>query len=223
MTRRSTKILNKRSPPANVSRQSKRLKADKSTPARSDSKSQAQNVKPTPKKSRYFGLQTASNSDRREGRGELGDSEFDSELDSDSLNAGSEYDDENATAAPTSADAAGVRKSSSGDDPGSRTRQRAARRRPPSKAKLPRSRELLKEGVKTGLGPGKEVRIRLPKAREAGNVPYQDDRIHPNTFLFLKDLRDHNDREWLKRKSYPNVAKEVLENREHGVLIHSYT
>jgi len=199
MTRRSTKILNKRSPPTSVSRRSKRLKADKSTPARSDSKSQAQSVKPTPSKSRYFGLQTASNSDKSEGRGELGNYE----LDSDSLDAGSEYDDENATAAPASSDTAGERESSSEDGAGSRMQQRAARRKPPSKAKPLNSRELLKEGVKTGLGPGKEVHIRLPRAREAGDVSYQDDRIHPNTFLFLKDLRDHNDRDWLKRKSYP--------------------
>ncbi|KAI9768938.1 MAG: hypothetical protein M1840_004534 [Geoglossum simile] len=206
MTRRSTRMLNKRSPPANVPRQSKRLKADKSTPARSDSKSQAQNVKSTPKKSKYFGFQTASNSDKSGGRGELGNSKLDCE----SLNAGSEYDDENATVAPASASTAGETELSSEDDVQSRMQQQAATRKPPSEAKLPGGRQLLKEGVKTGLGPGKEVRIKLPRAREAGGIPYRDGIIHPNTFLFLKDLRDNNDREWLKLhdKDYRNSQKD---------------
>jgi hypothetical protein len=40
--------------------------------------------------------------------------------------------------------------------------------------------------------------IPLPKARDAGDQPYEDSRIHPNTFLFLKDLMANNSREWLK-------------------------
>jgi hypothetical protein len=40
--------------------------------------------------------------------------------------------------------------------------------------------------------------IPLPKAREAGDTPYEDNRLHPNTFLFLKDLKANNNREWLK-------------------------
>ncbi len=40
--------------------------------------------------------------------------------------------------------------------------------------------------------------VPLPKAREAGDTPYEDARIHPNTFLFLKDLKANNNREWLK-------------------------
>jgi hypothetical protein len=40
--------------------------------------------------------------------------------------------------------------------------------------------------------------IPLPKARDAGDQPYEDGRIHPNTFLFLKDLKVNNNREWLK-------------------------
>ena len=59
-------------------------------------------------------------------------------------------------------------------------------------------KELWREGVRTGLGPGKEVFIPLPKAREPGNVPYEDHTIHPNTMLFLKDLKEHNEREWFK-------------------------
>jgi hypothetical protein len=40
--------------------------------------------------------------------------------------------------------------------------------------------------------------IPLPKARDAGDTPYEDSRIHPNTFLFLKDLKANNNRDWLK-------------------------
>jgi hypothetical protein len=40
--------------------------------------------------------------------------------------------------------------------------------------------------------------IPLPKARDAGGQPYEDSRIHPNTFLFLKDLKANNNRDWLK-------------------------
>jgi hypothetical protein len=65
---------------------------------------------------------------------------------------------------------------------------------------LLKGKELWREGVRTGLGPGKEVFILKPKARDPGNVPYQDEVLHPNTKLFLQDLAKNNDREWLKGK-----------------------
>jgi hypothetical protein len=46
--------------------------------------------------------------------------------------------------------------------------------------------------------PPKTTIIPLPKAREAGDTPYQDDRIHENTMLFLKDLKANNNREWMR-------------------------
>ncbi|PIB01293.1 hypothetical protein CB0940_01320 [Cercospora beticola] len=55
-----------------------------------------------------------------------------------------------------------------------------------------------KPGVKTGLGPGTQVIIKKPKARPAGKIPYNDDTIHPNTLLFLSELKENNKREWLK-------------------------
>ncbi|KAL4924766.1 DUF2461 domain-containing protein [Aspergillus undulatus] len=58
--------------------------------------------------------------------------------------------------------------------------------------------ELWREGVKTGLGPGKEVFIAKPRARDAGDVPYNDDTLHPHTMLFLADLAKNNERQWLK-------------------------
>ncbi|KAL4904696.1 hypothetical protein BDW74DRAFT_27773 [Aspergillus multicolor] len=65
-------------------------------------------------------------------------------------------------------------------------------------SELLEEKELWREGVKTGLGPGKEVFIKKPKARDPGDTPYADDTLHPNTMLFLKDLAQHNERQWLK-------------------------
>lgn len=52
----------------------------------------------------------------------------------------------------------------------------------------------------TGLGPGKQLIIQKLKPRAAGKIPYTDDSIHPNTFLFLEELEANNDRAWLKSK-----------------------
>lgn len=56
--------------------------------------------------------------------------------------------------------------------------------------------DLWKSGAKLELGT--QVIIKKPKAREAGDTPYTDDSIHPNTMLFLGDLAANNDRQWLK-------------------------
>lgn len=61
-----------------------------------------------------------------------------------------------------------------------------------------KGQELWREGVRAGLGPGKEVIIAKPKARDAGNTPYKDETLHPNTKLFLIDLAENNDRQWMK-------------------------
>lgn len=60
--------------------------------------------------------------------------------------------------------------------------------------------DVWREGVSAGLGPGKQVIIKKPKARSAGKIPYEDHTIHPNTFLFLADLKANNERQWLKSK-----------------------
>jgi hypothetical protein len=60
-----------------------------------------------------------------------------------------------------------------------------------------KANDLLKHG-KTGLGSSTEVIIKKPKARSAGNTPYTDGTIHPNTMLFLQDLAANNNRSWLK-------------------------
>ena len=64
--------------------------------------------------------------------------------------------------------------------------------------------ELWKSGAKLELGT--KVIIKKPKAREAGNIPYTDNTIHPNTMLFLRDLAAHNDRQWLKGKTFVYTA-----------------
>lgn len=58
--------------------------------------------------------------------------------------------------------------------------------------------DLWREGVKTGLGPGKKVFIEKPKARGDGGIKYVPERIHPHTLEFLKDLKNNNDRVWFK-------------------------
>jgi hypothetical protein len=193
MVRRSAKISRKRSPPKAVAsiQQSKRLKAD-GVLAGTKAKGQAQNVKSTSRKSKYFEPQTTSDSDE--------DEDHENE---------SGYEDDNAVIASTSAEPEGEDSSEEDRKPKMRRAKvqlGIAGNKSTLVAKPPTSRELLKEGVKTGLGPGKEVRIRLPKAREAGDIPYHDDRLHPNTFLFLKDLAQNNDRDWLKRKTYPSLG-----------------
>lgn len=61
-----------------------------------------------------------------------------------------------------------------------------------------KGKELWRPGVKADLAPGEEVFIKLPKARGDGGVKYKEGVIHPNTMLFLGDLKANNEREWLK-------------------------
>ncbi len=63
---------------------------------------------------------------------------------------------------------------------------------------IEKGKELWRQGVKTGLGPGKQVFIERPKPRGDGGIKYVPERIHPNTMAFLTDLKKNNDREWLK-------------------------
>lgn len=61
-----------------------------------------------------------------------------------------------------------------------------------------RDKELWREGVKAGLGPGKAIFIERPRPRGDGGIKYVPGRIHPNTMAFLGDLKANNEREWLK-------------------------
>lgn len=46
--------------------------------------------------------------------------------------------------------------------------------------------------------PPKVTFIPLPKLRDTGGIEYADDRLHPNTLAFLRDLKANNKRSWLK-------------------------
>ncbi|KAI8934879.1 hypothetical protein NX059_008553 [Plenodomus lindquistii] len=90
--------------------------------------------------------------------------------------------------------------SASEDDTGAKQAtsrgRRAKTKTLPMHTKYADEKELWKSGAK--LAPGTQVIIKKPKARDAGDTPYADDTIHPNTMLFLKDLAANNDRQWLK-------------------------
>lgn len=59
--------------------------------------------------------------------------------------------------------------------------------------------------------PPKVTFIPLPKLRDTGGVPYTDETLHKNTMLFLKDLKAHNERPWLKCKLlYPQTYTSLL-------------
>jgi hypothetical protein len=64
--------------------------------------------------------------------------------------------------------------------------------------KLDSSESEIEEDSDAESRPPKVTIIPLPKAREAGGVPYEDGRIHENTMLFLKDLKANNNREWMR-------------------------
>lgn len=82
-----------------------------------------------------------------------------------------------------------------------------------------KGQELWRPGVKTGLGPGTQVVIKKPKARPAGKTAYEDETIHPNTLLFLADLKANNDRQWLKSKSQGSEASLFLADLLEAITI----
>lgn len=55
--------------------------------------------------------------------------------------------------------------------------------------------------------------VPLPVARDAGDVEYRDETIHPNTFLFLADLKKNNQREWLKCMFYFSLVLSYPKSR----------
>lgn len=75
-------------------------------------------------------------------------------------------------------------------------RGKATKRTLPIHKKQADEKELWKPGAK--LTPGTQLIIKKPKARDAGDTPYTDETIHPNTMLFLTDLAANNNRQWLK-------------------------
>ncbi|EFQ98360.1 hypothetical protein MGYG_01391 [Nannizzia gypsea CBS 118893] len=87
-----------------------------------------------------------------------------------------------------------------------------------------KGKELWREGVRTGLEPGKEVFIKLPTPRDDGGIPYEDGTIHPNTVLFLADLKennDHHDVDYRKSKkdwdSFVEALNEKLAEKDETI------
>ncbi|MCJ1434173.1 hypothetical protein MMC27_003540 [Xylographa pallens] len=163
-------------PPATATppRQSKRVKTSLSTTS-------------TPKKSPYFEAESSP-------------SEPESEIENEA--SGYEDEDQSAVSAmsspPESEEEVEEAEHTSEDD-----KPRKRKRGRPSAASVAtvnpiKGKELWRPGVKADLAPGEQVYIKLPKARQPGKTPYTDDTIHPNTMLFLADLKENNDREWLK-------------------------
>ena len=108
------------------------------------------------------------------------------------------YEDEDASATPLTEEEDA--EPTSDDETSNRRKKAAPKKKNGVKAtpKGTKGKELWRPSAKVDAEPGQEVFIKLPKAREAGSTPYKDDTIHPNTLLFLKDLKKNNDREWLK-------------------------
>ncbi|MCJ1400915.1 hypothetical protein MMC11_004126 [Xylographa trunciseda] len=155
-------------------RQSKRVKTSSSTTS-------------TPKKSPYFEPESSQ-------------SEAESEIE----NEASGYEDEDQSAVSAmSSPPESEEEIEEAEDTSEDEKPRKRKRGRPSavsvaSVKSEKGKELWRPGVKADLAPGEQVFIKLPKARQPGKTPYTDDTIHPNTMLFLADLKENNDREWLK-------------------------
>jgi hypothetical protein len=180
---------------ATPERTSKRLKSAEKPSAASATKS-------TPKKSQYF---ESEPSEPEESASEAEISE-------------SGYEDEDASVAADESESE-VEESSAEETEDEKPKKRGRRRLPALAGKTKsngvkdgedegtvtirssgKGKELWRPGVKTGLGPGKQVFIKMPKARSPGRTPYEDGTLHPNTMAFLGDLKKNNDREWMKSK-----------------------
>ncbi|KAL0260330.1 hypothetical protein SLS55_004016 [Diplodia seriata] len=172
---------------------SKRPSSPQSTPTRQSKRPRVSaRSKATPTKSQYFEQEL----DQDPGRDQ-------SEPDHTPAKDESGYEDEDATGigSSTGSDDAEDDAYSSDERPASKKRgrpQKPARATKAAAAGGKKGKEMWRTGVDTGLEPGTKLIIKKPKPRDAGDTPYTDDTIHPNTLLFLKDLARNNDREWLK-------------------------
>ena len=173
----------------------KRLSAPTSTPSRQSKRVKTSNHTPTarstPKKSQHF-------QHNKEGAAE--DEEL-SEPESTASKEESGYEDEDESAVPSPSESEDEEDDYSDSEdakPKTMPRPKSQGSRVTVTPKGANGKDLWRQGVKAGLGPGNQVVIKKPKAREAGSTPYKEDTIHPNTLLFLKDLKKNNDREWLK-------------------------
>ena len=179
----------------------KRAASNTSLPAGEVKKSKTQ--KATPTKSQYFTKHTGNSARSKKKADDSGDELAPDDDDEDELASAPEDDLSEFGSAHDSDDAEDDdddnedEYESEVEEPKSR-RKSSSNKAAAGKSKTVSGGELWREGVKTGLGPGTQVVIKKPKARPAGKVSYSDASIHPNTLLFLKDLKANNNREWLK-------------------------
>jgi hypothetical protein len=181
----------------------KRAASNTSLPAGEVKRSKTQ--KATPTKSQYFSKPTGGSTRSKKKADDSGDELApDDDDDEDELVSAPEDDLSEFGSAHDSDDAEDEDDDDNDDEYESEVEESKSRRKSSSKkaavgkSKTVSGGELWREGVKTGLGPGQQVVIKKPKARPAGKVPYSDGSIHPNTLIFLKDLKGNNNREWLK-------------------------
>ena len=52
--------------------------------------------------------------------------------------------------------------------------------------------------------------VKVPGLRPDGGMEYADEYVHKNTALFLKDLKQNNERPWLKCKPPPPITKRFI-------------
>ncbi|KAL9108881.1 MAG: hypothetical protein Q9227_006412 [Pyrenula ochraceoflavens] len=185
--------LSATSGPGSGSRQSKRLRSSlgNSSPATRV----AGETKTTPKKSKYFQPDSESEdaeNDEDESPTEAGTSGYE---DASAQSSSSDDDDPSASDFSTPKPKPKPRRKSA---PTKTTPPSATAAASASASAQKKGQELWRTGVKTGLGPGKQVFIERPKARGDGGVKYVGERIHPNTMAFLADLGRNNEREWMK-------------------------
>ena len=76
-------------------------------------------------------------------------------------------------------------------------RDNAAAQQEPEQKKAESSDESFDEDA-----PPRVTFVPLPKLRDTGGIEYADDRLHPNTFAFLADLKANNKRSWLKSNNF---------------------
>ncbi|KAK2861274.1 hypothetical protein FQN49_004372 [Arthroderma sp. PD_2] len=208
-----TKQENKRQPDTSSSDQTRASKRQKTATKELPSRSRAtkQTAPSTAKKSKYF-KQDASSPD-------MSESDSAPLTSNDSKGASSTYDNETEDSygpGSESADSAGAGDTAEDNEEEDEEFSEEEDKKKPRVAHTKKRKsvgkgavieprgsskgsELWREGVKTGLEPGKEVFIKLPAPRDEGGIPYEDGTIHPNTVLFLADLKNNNDREWLKK------------------------
>ncbi|KAL9625631.1 MAG: hypothetical protein Q9160_000344 [Pyrenula sp. 1 TL-2023] len=162
----------------------------------------ASSKRKTPRKSKYFQGDDREDADTHTGNRDGTDPQSDNET-SDTAGAetsGYEDGDESAAASsqsPSSSEDEYLTEEEKPKKIGRKRKDGPIRGPTPEKSK---GKELWRQGVKAGLGPGHQVFIERPKARPEGAVKYCPDKIHPNTMEFLKDLKANNDREWMKSK-----------------------